>query len=161
MDINIRSIRGSDVGEIVELMLLAFSPIYVSFRKLLGSEVYEAIWPDWRASKRRSIQKLSQRDGRTFAFVAEHNATIVGFISFKLDAECRIGTLQYLAVHPDYQCEGIGTDLNAFALARMRESGMRMAIAETGGDTSHLPARKSYEKSGYTGLPLVRYFRNL
>jgi GNAT superfamily N-acetyltransferase len=133
----------------------------VSFRKILGAEVYGAIWPDWKASKRKSVQRLSQRDSRTFAFVAEHRSTIIGFISFKLDVECRIGTLQYLAVHPDYQCKGIGTDLIGFALARMKESGMRMAIAETGGDTSHLPARKSYEKSGYTGLPLVRYFKTL
>jgi len=161
MDVAIRSVRNSDIGRMTELSLLAFSPIYTSFRKIMGSEIYEALWPDWRASKRRSIKKLSQEDSQTFAFVAECDATVVGFISYKLDYGSKIGTLQYLAVHPDYQCEGIGTRLNTFALSRMTEQGMKMAIAETGGDDSHFPARKSYEKSGYTGLPLVRYFKIL
>jgi len=48
-----------------------------------------------------------------------------------------------------------------FALAKMKESGMKMARAETGGDPSHSPARQSYEKAGYTALPLVRYFKDL
>jgi hypothetical protein len=38
---------------------------------------------------------------------------------------------------------------------------MRLARVETGGDPSHAPARRSYENAGYTGLPLVRYFKDL
>jgi ribosomal protein S18 acetylase RimI-like enzyme len=71
------------------------------------------------------------------------------------------GEVVLLAVHPEYQDRGIGTDLNTFALAKMKESGVKLAIVETGGDPSHAPARRSYEKAGYTGLPLVRYFKDL
>lgn len=161
MDIKIRPIRSSDADEIVELSLLAWLPVFDSFKEILGPDIYEAIWPDWRASKRRSIGRLSRQKGQISTFVAESDSKIVGFVSYKLDSESRTGTLEYLAVHPDFQCKGISTELNAFALNRMKESGMKIAFAETGGDESHLPARKSYEKSGYTGLPLVRYFKKL
>jgi hypothetical protein len=38
---------------------------------------------------------------------------------------------------------------------------MKLAVVATGGDESHAPARKSYEKAGYTPLPLVRYYKDL
>jgi GNAT superfamily N-acetyltransferase len=62
---------------------------------------------------------------------------------------------------PDYQNDGIGTALNEYAIDKMREAGMRLAVVETGGDESHAPARRSYEKAGYTGLPLVRTYQKL
>lgn len=66
-----------------------------------------------------------------------------------------------LAVHPEYQNHEIGTELNIFALQKMKEAGVKMACVSTGGDESHAPARKSYEKSGYTALPLVKYYQGL
>ena len=66
-----------------------------------------------------------------------------------------------LAVHPEYQNHGFGTELNIFALQKMKESGMKLAEVGTGGDEGHAPARRSYEKAGYTGLPLVRYYKAL
>jgi hypothetical protein len=38
---------------------------------------------------------------------------------------------------------------------------MRLAVVGTGGDSGHAPARRTYEKAGYTGLPLVRYYKHL
>lgn len=54
--------------------------------------------------------------------------------------QCILGAELYpVAIYPDYQNHGIGT----------------------GGDEGHAPARASYEKAGYTGLPLVRYYQAL
>jgi GNAT superfamily N-acetyltransferase len=75
--------------------------------------------------------------------------------------EERTGTVKLLAVHPDYQNGGIGTQLNTFALEQMRASGMRLAGLMTGGDPGHAPARRSYEKAGYAALPLVWYYQAL
>lgn len=66
-----------------------------------------------------------------------------------------------LAVHPDYQKQGISTELNLFALDRMRDNGMKLVSVGTGGDPGHTPARRSYEKAGYTALPIVRYYKAL
>lgn len=43
----------------------------------------------------------------------------------------------------------------------MRDSGVRLAVVVTGGDPGHGPARRTYEKAGFTGLPLVRYYARL
>jgi N-acetylglutamate synthase-like GNAT family acetyltransferase len=94
-------------------------------------------------------------------WVAEQDGTVVGYIAYELHDNDKSGEVMLLAVHPDYQNDGIGTALNEFALDKMREAGMRLAVVGTGGDASHAPARRSYEKAGYTGLPLVRYYQKL
>jgi hypothetical protein len=43
----------------------------------------------------------------------------------------------------------------------MKQKGALLAVVGTGGDPSHAPARASYEKAGYTPLPLVRYYKDL
>jgi ribosomal protein S18 acetylase RimI-like enzyme len=161
MNTIIRPIRETDIDAVIELSILAWSPIHSSFRTILGTDIYESIWPDWKAEWRNDIPLLPMRDREIITYVAECDSVVVGFVSFKIDKERKEGRLQGVAVHPDYQCKGIGTELNVYALDRMKDCGMKMAIAETGGEESHLPARISYEKAGYTGLPLVRYFKLL
>ena len=49
-----------------------------------------------------------------------------------------------------------------FALQRMREAGMTAATVGTGGDPSHAPARRAYEKAGFgPALPTVYFYRSL
>ena len=69
--------------------------------------------------------------------------------------------LEEIAVDPDYQGGGIWAALTEFALGRLREAGMAVAMVETGGDPGHAAARRTYEKAGYTKLPIARYFKNL
>jgi ribosomal protein S18 acetylase RimI-like enzyme len=85
---------------------------------------------------------------------------VVGYIAYELYND-KTGEVQLLAVLPEYQNHGIGTQLNTFALQKMKEGGMKLAVVSTGGDESHVPARRSYEKAGYTALPLVKYYRDL
>ena len=48
------------------------------------------------------------------------------------------------------------------SLARMREAGMRVATVATGADPSHAPARRAYEKAGFTvQIPVVWFCRKL
>jgi len=74
---------------------------------------------------------------------------------------CEPGEVVLLAVHPEFQKRGIATQLNEAALDAMKAVGAKLAIVETGGDDGHAPARRAYEKAGYTGLPIVRYFKDL
>jgi hypothetical protein len=50
--------------------------------------------------------------------------------------------------------------LNLFALDKMKAAGVKLAVVGTG-DEGHAPARRAYEKVGYTGLPTVRYYKAL
>jgi len=93
------------------------------------------------------------------ALIVEADYRVVGFTVYKLKDET--GEVVLLAVHPEFQRCGIATQLNQAALDAMKAAGMKMAVAETGGEESHAAARRAYEKAGYTGLPLVRYFKDL
>lgn len=66
-----------------------------------------------------------------------------------------------LAVDPAAQEQGIGLALTEAATAWLRQAGMRVAMIDTGGDLGHAPARRVYDKPGYTLLPVTRYFKAL
>ncbi|MBM3315384.1 GNAT family N-acetyltransferase [candidate division WOR-3 bacterium] len=158
---DIRPAREEDVEALVQLTLEAFVPVFPSFERLLGPAIYHIIWPDWRAGQRKGVETLCRERDKHLVWVAELNGVPVGFIACDVNPQEHTGEVQLLAVHPRHQNRGVGTALNRFALERMKERGVRLARVETGGDPSHAPARRSYEKSGYVPLPLVRYFKDL
>lgn len=159
MNFQIRPFKSSDLEGLVELTLLAFEPVFRSFEKILGAGIYPILYPDWRKRQTEGVQMISHSK-KICLWVAEVDEKVVGFIAYEL-YEDRTGEVQLLAVHPEYQNQGIGTKLNNLALEKMKESGIKLAVVATGGDESHAPARKSYEKAGYTALPLVRYYKDL
>src|SRR5919199_1782690 len=161
MNIQIRHLRADDIEDVLQLSLLAWAPVFRSFEQVLGPAIYAKIYPDWETSQRAAVDEVL-RDGEKYTvWVAEHEQTIVGFIAYTLSLTERVGEVYLLAVHPAYQNRGIGTELNLFALERMKEAGMALAEVHTGGDAGHAPARRSYEKAGYTVLPIVHYYKAL
>jgi len=145
----------------VQLSLLAWEPVFTAWEQILGPKLYPiAIYPDWRKSQKEVVEKACNEQ-KFVTWVAEVDGEVVGFVSYELNDDSKIGEIQLIAVHPDYQNCGIGTELNLFALQKLKENGMKLAVVGTGGDDGHAPARRSYEKAGYTGLPLVRYYQDL
>lgn len=157
----IRPYQENDIDAIVELSLLAWEPVFASFRNILGEKIYRIIYPDWRKSQADTVTKFCQEMDKHDTLVAEVDGEVVGFLSYSLNQDGKHGEIDLLAVHPDYQNDGIGTALNLAALDAMRSAGMRLAEVATGGDDSHAPARRAYEKAGFTALPLVRYYQEL
>jgi ribosomal protein S18 acetylase RimI-like enzyme len=157
----IRLLRDTDIEDLVQLSLLAWMPVFESFQQVLGPDIYAQIWPDWRAGQTALVEGVCREGEKTIVGVAEVDGAAVGFVAYRLNAQDKTGQVYLLAVHPEYQNRGIGTALNNWALERMKAGGMKLASVETGGDPSHAPARRSYEKAGYTPLPLVRYYRDL
>jgi ribosomal protein S18 acetylase RimI-like enzyme len=146
---------------VIQLSLSAWEPVFHSFERILGPEIYARIYPDWRTGQREGVEGVCRDSGKAVVWVAETEGLVVGFVAYELNDDDQTGEVQLLAVHPDHQNLGIGTELNRWALQEMAESGMKMAVVSTGGDPSHAPARRSYEKAGYTPLPLVRYYQAL
>ena len=161
MDLRIRPMVDDDMDAIVELSLAAWAPVFASFEQVLGATIYSFIYPDWTTSQAEVVTGICKETDKTTTWVAEVDGTVVGFLSYELDFEKETGEVMLLAVHPDYQNGGVGTKMNSFALDRLKESGMKLAVLGTGGDPGHAPARRSYEKAGYTALPLVRYYKDL
>jgi GNAT superfamily N-acetyltransferase len=75
--------------------------------------------------------------------------------------QCAFNAPRLPAFWPDFQGHGIGTALTEFTLNWMKEAGMSVAMVETGGDSGHAPARRTYEKLGFGLLPIARYFKKL
>ena len=94
-------------------------------------------------------------------WVAEVDSTAVGFVAVELhNPERSMGQISMLAANPDHKGSGIGTALTTFALDRLRDAGMKVAMVETVGEAGHAAARRTYENPGYVLLPIARYFKN-
>jgi RimJ/RimL family protein N-acetyltransferase len=161
MNFKIRPFETEDIEAIVELSLLAWEAVFESFANVLGSKIFPIIYPDWRTGQADVVSQFCQDREKYFTYVAEDDGVVVGFINYELNQEKKEGEVMLLAVKPDDQNRGVGTKLNFFALQKMIAAGMKLAVVGTGGDAGHAPARRSYEKAGYTPLPLVRYYQDL
>jgi GNAT superfamily N-acetyltransferase len=150
-----------EVAALGELAVLAWEPVFASFRRILGPQIYPRVYPNWQQQQREGVIGVCSDRERFTTLVAEVDGVGVGFIAYEVDLAKQIGEVYLLAVQPDHQNRGIGTALNTYALDEMKAHGVRLAIVGTGGDPGHAPARRTYEKAGYTGLPKVRYYKAL
>ena len=102
------------------------------------------------------LNSLFEPDSGWELYVAEQGGVVVGFVSVQLNAQTFIGEIGLNAVHPDHAGAGIGSKMYDVVLNRMRQAGMRVATVSTGGDASHAPARRAYQKAGFTvGVPSI------
>ena len=161
MTISIRPVVDDDREALEELAVLAWEPVFVSMRSVLGASIDAILYPDWRQQQREEVRRVCLDRDHTSVLVAEQDGTVAGFIAYALDRDRQWGIVDLLAVHPAHQNRGIGTELNRVVIERMRAAGMRIAMVETGGDAGHAPARRCYENVGYTLLPIARYFMDL
>jgi GNAT superfamily N-acetyltransferase len=158
----IRPFEDRDFGAVVDLSLRAWAPVFESIKQVLGPEIFGRQYPEgWREDQRRAVEDvLAANEG--WAWVAEVDGTAVGFVAVELDhPERGMGETSMLAVDPEHQGGGVGTALTEFALDRLRDAGMGVAMVETGGDPGHAAARRTYEKAGYVLWPVAKYFKNL
>jgi ribosomal protein S18 acetylase RimI-like enzyme len=156
----IRPFQPQDLAAVVRLSLAAWAPVFRSFQEVLGPQLYARLYPDWTVSQAADVERACTGGAYT-VWVADVDGTVVGFVAYQANAETKVGEVYMLAVDPAHQNRGLGTRLNAVALDRLREAGMEVAQVGTGGDPGHAPARRTYEKAGYTALPSVWYFRLL
>jgi ribosomal protein S18 acetylase RimI-like enzyme len=156
----IRPLAPEDVAAVVELSLRAWAPVFESFCAVLGERIYRALYPDWLATQTRDVEAVC-RDGTAAVWVAEQDGRPAGFVALRVNTEEGAGEIEMLAVDPSAQGQGIGTALTSFALQQFREAGLPLAVVGTGGDPGHAPARRVYERAGFTALPLVRYYARL
>lgn len=159
VDARIRPFAESDVAQIVGLSLHAWESVFESFERVLGPRIFSILYPDWRKSQAEGVEGACRATDKYHTLAAELDGRVVGFIAYELKGET--GEVVLLAVHPEFQKRGIAMQLNRAALDEMKAAGMKVAVVETGGEDGHAPARRVYEKVGYTGLPLVRYFKDL
>ncbi|MCI0399424.1 MAG: GNAT family N-acetyltransferase [Chloroflexi bacterium] len=108
MNFQIRPFSDKDLDEIVQLSLLAWEPVFSSFKQVLGPEIYHLVVPDWRTLQRERAEKVCQDKEKVNVLVAEIDGKVVGFLAYELRKEDATGEIRLLAVHPEFQNHGIG-----------------------------------------------------
>ncbi len=158
---SIRQATVNDVEGMQEIAVLAWKPIYGLRENLMGQELFNTVFPDWRAEKSSQVSSHFKRHPQ-WTIVIEEGGEVLGFLTYSLDEKKRIGEIGNNAVHPDHQRRGLGEKMYLEALRRFRDSGMVYAKVETGLDDAHTPARRAYEKVGFKQVDRsVQYFARL
>ncbi|WP_108881682.1 GNAT family N-acetyltransferase [Anderseniella sp. Alg231-50] len=162
MHIDIRPFTPSDLDELQHIRELAFAPVFSSFRNLVGPKIAGVALASAEAEQAELLAGMCAPDSPEQVFVAVLDGKIVGFTGLSLDENTRVGEIGLNAVHPDVSGRGIGTRLYRFAIEAMKAGGMKVASVGTGGDPSHAPARRAYEKAGFgPAMPSVWMYRSL
>lgn len=157
-----RSVRADDQLHLDGVRQAAFAPVFASFRSILGDDIYDRVQAHEDEAQGELLVSLLAPESGWEVYAAEMAGTVVGFVSIQLNQDTQVGEIGLNAVHPDHAGKGIGTAMYDFAIARMKEAGMRVAIVATGGDPSHAAARRAYEKAGFTvQIPSVWLCRRL
>ena len=155
MEATIRPFADDDLEAVLDLSIRAWTPVFASMADVLGPEIFGRMHTDWAAEQRASVASACESKE---VWVAEADGRPVAFTALDLRPDSNEGEIWMLAVDPDVQNEGLGTALSVYAIERMRSAGLGIGIVETGGDAGHAPARRTYEKAGFTLMPIARYF---
>lgn len=158
----IRPYTPADLPALHAIRTAAFAPVFASFRNIVGPDIAALGLTTAEQEQADLLDAIAKPDsGHTIA-VAETGATITGFVSWKPNVAPGIGEITLNAVHPDHGGKGIGTALYEHALAALKAAGMQLATVGTGGDPSHAPARRAYEKTGFSvHIPSIYMYRKL
>lgn len=155
-DLTIRPARPDEMGELQAIRREAFAPVFESFRSILGEEIYAVAQAREDEGQGEYLSSLIEADTPWELYAVEMDGRLVGFVSVRLDMEAGVGEIGLNAVRPSAAGKGVGTAMYRFALDRMKDAGLRVATVATGGDPSHAPARRAYEKAGFAvGIPSV------
>jgi GNAT superfamily N-acetyltransferase len=157
-----RRAEPGDMVRLQEIRRAAFAPVFASFRSILGEEIYELAQRRDDEGQESLLASLLPANSGWELFVAQSDEAIVAFVSLRCHHETTVGEIGLNAVDPAHGGKGIGTLLYEFALARLKQGGMKVAMVGTGGDPSHAPARRAYRKAGFdVEIPSVWMYRKL
>ncbi|MGE0596240.1 MAG: GNAT family N-acetyltransferase [Hyphomonadaceae bacterium] len=132
--------------------------MFQSFRDIVGVEIAAIAFRSAETEQASFLDQIAGPDSAHELWVGDMNGAIVGFVSLKVDSESGVGELDLNAVHPDHANKGVGAQLHAHAKAL----GAKVATVGVGGDASHAPARRAYEKAGFgPAIPSLWYYRTL
>ena len=160
--LEIRSVRGSDEPLLQAIRKAAFTPVFASFRSILGDEIYDLAQAREDKAQEGFLSSMLRAESEWEVYTVELENKVVGFVSVLLNRQTKVGEIGLNAVHPSYAGKGIGTEMYNFSIARMKEVGMKVATVGTGGAPSHAAARRAYRKAGFTvEIPSIWMCRTL
>lgn len=161
-DVRVRQGTPDDLVVLDAIRAAAFAPVFASLRALVGPTIASVAFRDAEREQQNLLRDLLAPGERRLMLVAVRDDLIRGFCAVTCKAETGVGEIGLNAVHLAAQRQGIGAQLYAAALERMRAQGMKVVTVGTGADDSHAPARAAYAKAGFAAaVPSVYLYRPL
>ena len=155
----IRTATEADTEALVAIAVAEWQAIYDGYAEQLGGELFALAYPDPRAAKAGQIRH-NVASGN--CFVTECDGRIAGFIHYTYDPAGRIGTIGNNAVSGEFRGHGIGPRQYQHIFDLLKEMGAVAVRVTTGLDAAHAPARRAYEKAGFSAnTQSITYYKKL
>lgn len=143
----IREMRQGDVDQIAEITRIAWGNM--TLHKLLEDRHGLIGNRDSAARKAQEVKSTCEKTPSNVIVAVEEDA-VVGYATFWVNKDDRVGHVGNNAVDPAFRGRGIGTALVGWVLEHFRREGLRVACVST---LAHdLPAQRVYEKHGFKEL---------
>lgn len=102
LEIFFRRAELNDLNLLDSLRQESFAPIFASFRKILGEEIYELAQRREDEDQKEILASMFSKDSEWKLFVAALDSEIVGFVSIQINMETTVGEIGLNAVKPSY-----------------------------------------------------------
>ena len=154
----VREARPEDFDRVIEIALQQWAIIYDGYKSRIGDELFNINFPDALKKKEIAIRATLEAGNRTF--VTEVDGVVAGFAQFRVNKDNNVGVVGHNGVDNFYKGRGIAGRQYERIYERFHEYGCVAAVVHTGLDDAHAPARRAYEKSGFSAnLPSIDYFK--
>lgn len=143
----IRNYKPSDLDSIIRIGNAAWNNIYKIQRSELGDEIFKVVNPN--PDTRKGLEIIEQaKTHPEWIMICEEQGQIVGFLTYRFDGE--IAEICNNAVDPECNLKGIGQQMYRAALDNFKNLGLKVVKVTTGLDEGHAPARRAYERAGFS-----------
>ena len=157
-DVKIRRAEARDAEAAAEIAREAWTPIYDGYRTQLGEDIYATVYPGSPLDVKAEKIKAAACAGNML--IAETDSDICGFATYTVEGE--VGVLKENAVSQCCKGMGIAGRLYESVFNLLRAEGCKVVRVGTGLDDAHAPARRAYEKAGFSAsLSSVTYYKKL
>lgn len=155
-----REYRADDLETVMSIANEAWRPIRQMSREALGDTISDLMNSAGDAKSKGLQVKAQIESGKYGIAVCEHEDTVVGFITWQIDGPvgeiCNNGALKTSGL------KGIGQTMYHYVFDVFRSAGVKVVKVTTGLDWAHAPARRAYERAGFTKhLDSTTYFMEL
>lgn len=161
----IRNATPRDEKRICEIATQQWTAINENYKKLIGDELFRIFYGTVEGRVADVISSLRSLLSTPERFiVTEVDGVVAGFATYRTENVGGVlgGVIGRNAMDNNYKGRGIAGKQYAVLFERMKKDGCVCAKVHTGMDEMHAPARRAYEKAGFSGnLPDINYFRTL
>ncbi|OIN95721.1 hypothetical protein AUJ66_08485 [Candidatus Desantisbacteria bacterium CG1_02_38_46] len=140
----IRKMSLEDIDRIVEITRIAWGE--VTMHKLVEDRHGVVGNKRWDERKMEEVESGCRNNPSNVIVAVEENK-VVGYATFGIDYNDKIGNIGNNAVDPAYRGRGIGTAMNKWIVDLFRKEGLKIAKVST--LVNDISAQKVYEKNGF------------